>query len=361
MVRWLLAILMLLPVVGFLPGLFGERVMVPAEPKPLFLDLLVITAEVWPLVDGQPAMQGPALFDLMARSTSIEHAFTPSSVSEAAATSLFTGQWPTSTGVLAPGDRLPPGTWTLATAAQLRGNHTAAFLERPLVTATGLEGFAELVEEPKLDPEGLARSIVETWTAHPDRPSLIWVHLRDPGPEGARVDRLLQSLNELPGGLGGARRAEALVLLTALGSDGAITESDDSGFHVPLFLSLPADLFAGRRSPGSASLVDVSAALVELASLPPSSGRIDARPSVSTAFMGAEVYNWNLLLGPQGHVLRRGSQRLTAGGRPPGDPAQVGNWLLEEPDQDTGFTMLHRGPAQSEASQLYVRLLQQLL
>ena len=169
----------------------------------------------------------------------------------------------------------------------------------------------------------------------------------------------------IPGAWEGGSSADVTlpvgVVAIALGSDGAISETDDSGFHVPLLLSLPADLFSGRRSLGSASLVDVSAALVEVGSLPPSRGRFDARPSISTIFMGTTVYNWNLLLGPQGHVLRRASLRMTAGGLPPADPAQVANWLLAEPAQNKGFTLLDRGPAESDASRLYVKLIEQLL
>jgi len=350
----LVALFALIPLAGFLPLVLGPGQPMGQTPAPVWMNELVITAGSWPLDAGAPDLSAAFVAGLVERSTSIAYSYTPSTVSSVAAASMFTGLLPLMSGVQSAGQRLPAGTWTTAMGLAAEGSATAAFLEEPLISATGLEGFST-VEEDLEGAEVLATRVLQLWNTEVDRPSFVWVHFADAGPGGSKVGDFLRRLEQAPGGLDEARRAESLILMTAFASDGKLGLDNDSGFRVPLSLALPADLFGGLRSEGMASLVDVPQILIEVLGLPLPATRMDARPSIVDAFKGSAVYNWTLLEGPDGHVLRRGIRRLTAPGRPPAALEGVQAWTAQEVGCDAGFERAPDGPA------LYGKLLSQLL
>jgi hypothetical protein len=351
----LVALLVALPLVGFLP-----RVLRSADPAAKsaphpWMNALLITAGTWPLADGLPDMSDPAVAELVSRSTSIANSYSPSPLASVAAASLFSGLRPVTSGVDAVGERLPAGTWTIASGLAEAGTSTAAFLEEPLVREVGIAGFEVVEEGPFASPAAVAERVLAVWARETDRPTFVWVHFASAGVGGARVGRLLQTLEEAPGGLDEARRAEGLILTTAFASDGALGVAEDSGFRVPLSLALPADLFGGLKSPGMVSLVDVPQVFFEIVKLDPPAKRFDARPSIVDAFKGSAVANWILLQGPEGHVLRRGIRRLSAPGLPPADSTQAQAWTVSELGLDRDFERL------PDDGGLYGRLMGQLL
>lgn len=348
--RALLVVLVLLPL-GFLPGMLRKSPPERLVHRKTPVSQLVITAGVWPL-GGEAALD-----ELDARASRIRQCYAPGADPARAAAGLFTGRWPSSGGLLDATQRLPSGTWSLASGARALGWRTAALLEEPLVSRVGLEGFEEVREQAELGPQGLADAALASWRRFADEPSLVWIHLADAGPEGAAVAALLTALEVAPGGLDAKRRVETAIVVTALGSGALLDVANDAGLRVPLYFVYPADLLAGRRSRGSFSLVDLPAAICDVTGIAPPAMGFDARSSIQRALQGRDVFEWCLLLGPDWHVLRNKRQRLTAPGAPADGVVLPVMWELAEPDQDLGFTASENAGA---ARALYVRALREL-
>ena len=344
----LVLFLIALPLVAFLPRVLAGRTDAPVTPEPAWLNLLLVTVGTWPLEDGRPDLSEPRLVERLEAYGSILATYTPSHLGPVAAASMLTGLRPTTTGVRAEGDRLAPGTWTLASGYRDLGGATAAFLAEPLVSATGIEGFELLDEGPGLTPAELAERTVAFWAGETERPTFVWLHLEHAGEGGAKVDELLEHLD-----LSVARTCESVVILTALGSDGPIAVDSDAGFRVPFLAALPGDMHAGSRSGATALLTDLPLFPAAALRMSRPAGGLDASDSIVASFQGVANHRWMLLEGPDGHVVRRDMNRMTAPGPAPADPAQARFWKAAASGQDSGFEPADR----PNGRQLYRRIL----
>lgn len=364
--RWpslALGVLIALPVV-----VFPLRCAFEAEPSAHTLerpwvDQLWITAGEWPVVDGEPvfargagaAMEsGSVLAEYAARSTHLEFGFAPTLDVAVNAAAMFTGQWPTTLGFQERGGKVDPKYWTMPKAARDHGARTTAFLQDLLVTDLGLLGFDASIESAELGIPELVAAVAADWERHPDQPSFTWVHLNSAGAGAANVAALLAGLEAT--GLDAERRAGTLVAIVGLSTAVQDPSTDpranplanDDRFHVPVHLSLPGDLEAGKLGTGTASLVDLPWAAIGVAKWRQPTPQLDGRPSIIASLSGAFLPEWCLMLAPDGHVLRNADRRYAAPGRPPArlpdvsvsvpDPTAPGRFVrsLEPPVVEAG-------------------------
>lgn len=355
-----LVLLVSLPFLIFVPrALFGGSDEMPGPPR-RWVNTLLITAGTWPIEDGVPAAGSATLELFTQRASGFAQCYAPSDEISINAASAFSGLFPSTSGVQRGGDQLSPEIWTLVTGARNRGARTAAFLEEPLATSAGIFGFDTLVESPELGPAGLASAVIDDWLTHPDELSFVWVHLSHAGPSAVVLEDLLRGLTETPGGLDERRRAQTLIVVTAFGSGAEVAEDNDSGFRVPLYVEMPADIFAGRRARGAAMITDIAEVICESADLDRPKRNFDARRSLTAALGGAEFSEWSLLVGRDWHVLRRNNIRLSAPGLPPARPREVTGWDLKETQQDRGFTRSKDTASAGAVMRLYQRTLAEL-
>ena len=280
---------------AYLPQLFGSGPTAPSPRRPAWVHLIAVTASHWEAAPpGAPPP--PALEAFYREATGFERAFAPATATAGSAASLWTGRWPAHHGVLSNDLALAPGSWTLAEAARRSGARTAAFLEEPFVTATGIGGFETVLERPELGPAELARAGAAFLREHPEERVLLWLHLERSGPGGRAVAEVLEGLAPA---LEETRRAhDALTLVTAFAGEGP--PGSDARHRVPLFTALPAALLAGRRSPGSASPVDLAGVLRELLRLPhpdeaAGEASLQSRPYLEAGLKGASGYELSLI------------------------------------------------------------------
>jgi len=247
----LLTLIIAAPLAGFLPRMLGERTPEPLDRRPSWVQLVVVTCDRLPAELGDV---GPGLATLERRAARAALRAPVPTAAAAAAVSLWTGRRDALSD-LAPGG---PEPWSLAAAARRTGAASAAFLQSPLVSASGLGGFDRVVEDSALEPGHLLSLADEHLARHSGRRSVLWLHLADPGPRAERLDELLAGLHRVLEARG--HRWDALVLVTAL--------TADAGARLPLWAELPSALYAGRRGRGTAELTDVAGVLLQLLRLP---------------------------------------------------------------------------------------------
>jgi hypothetical protein len=332
--RWILGVLLLAgPLVLAARTLWGPRTPEPEFQRPTAMDLVVVTFGVWP--DAQVLPDGPAWRALLRRGQRIGPIWATSDHPPGAAASLWTGRFAPGHGVRGPGDRLAPGSWTLAEAARQSGWRTGVFSSAALASAAGITGFETVEEDTSLDAGGLAARARAFLMAERHRRVLLWLHLDDPGPGGAQAETLL-------GGVRGAleesgRRHDTLLAVTALaGAAGPLAEA---GLRVPYAGELPGALNAGRSSPAVLSHVDATALWRVLMRLPQPSrlanqaGLQGREQSFWGALRGSPGQEWVWLDGAFGEVLREPGLRVHQGGpeaRAPRErPLRVGRCLQD--------------------------------
>jgi hypothetical protein len=156
-------------------------------------------------------------------------------------------------------------------------------------------------------------------------------------------------------------RAEMLVTLTALSSDGEMKARDDSGFRVPLYISLPGGMSAGTRGNGMVLLWDVALAVNQGSRIANPTAAFDSRPSVLGILQGADIHQWGLLQGPNGHAMRMNLKRIWMPGQAPGELDRVRGMLADKLDQDKNFKPLNKPTANFAPKSLYPSLVKQLM
>lgn len=347
--RLLLWGLVLLPL-GFVPRLFGEPTPEPLDLRPAWMHLVVVTVGRW---ESGPA--GPELDALRRRSAVHPQLYATSHATGPSAASLWTGRWPRGLGLRSNADGLPVEAWSLARAAQDSGAITAALLEEPFVSGTRIPGFAHVLEAPELSDATLLDAAERHFASHPEARKLLWLHVRESGPGGERVEPLLAGLHDLFQRMGVEH--DTMLLLTAFGRE--LAEPGDGAFRVPFFASLPTGLFAGRRGAGAASQVDlVGDVLLELMRLPPPNEAqgglpLQSRPqTLGPALKGGGKYGWLLLEGTERTVLRSGKLR---GDLAPTQGVEPRFFFSDDPTRDNAqaFRALPPERAQQARTQMF--------
>jgi len=335
--RLCLAALIAVFPLAYLPRLLFGDARLPEPPSPRWAHVVVVTASRWP---ARGELDDPRLAELGRRASYADQVYAPCASRAGSAASLWTGRWPSNHGVLADDLALPPDAWTLAEAARRSGARTAAFLAEPFASATGVGGFERVVEDAAYDPRGLARDARAFLARHAGERTLVWLHLRDAGAGGRDAGELIGALHDASAASG--RWIDTLTVATgfARAEDGG---AEDARLRVPLWVELPSRLYAGRRSTGAASLVDLAGLACDLLALPlPDPARGDAALQSRARHLGTTVkggggFEWLLLESADRRTLRFGKTRVEAHGRPPaGDDAFVTR-ELEDPTRDDGF------------------------
>ncbi len=297
---------------------------------------------------GYPSIQTPHIDHLAEAGARFTQAFTPVPITLPAHTSLLTGAFPLATGVHDfTGNRVPPGTATLARVLHDHGYSTAAFIGAPVLDSRfGLnQGFDtyfdhfELGGKEEVHLDALKRrgdqvvDEAQKWLMHrPPQPVFLWVHLYDPHapyrpPEpyagryrgrpydgeiafaDAQVGRLMAALTEQ------GRLEKSLVVLVSdhgesLGEHGEKTHGFfvyNATLHIACIIKVPGA--APRVVADEVSLVDVMPTVLQALRIPiPTSvqGRsllslVEGRRVESSSNLYAESYppllhfGWNLL------------------------------------------------------------------
>ena len=112
----------------------------------------------------------------------------------------------------------------------------------------------------------------------------------------------------------------------------------------PFWIQLPTGLYAGRRSRGAASLVDVAGTLARdplVLPLPNVAGGESPTQSraanFANALKGGGGFEWLLVQTPDGELLRFGKTRAVVERRPARGPEDVRFWHAPDPSRDRGF------------------------
>ena len=299
-VQWLLAMLALL-----LPAARGV-----AGGDPAYNVVLITLDTLRPdhlRCYGYDAIETPNIDRIAAQGARFSEAFTPVPITLPAHTSLLTGMYPPATGVHDfVGNRLPPGTPTLARILHDRGYSTAAFLGAPVLDSRfGLnQGFATYfdhfklagAEEVHLDAmkrpgDRVVDEALRWLNGHPRQPLFLWVHLYDahspylpPPPYSqrypgrpydgeiafadAQVGRLMTALTRA-----GLLEKSVVVVVSdhgeSLGEHGEKTHGFfvyNSTLHVVCIVKVPGD--APRVVPDEVSLVDVMPTVLQALGVP---------------------------------------------------------------------------------------------
>ncbi len=305
----------------------------PLPHRPLWAHLVVITVGAVP---SDLDTSHRALLELARRAAGVERMYAPSRSSAASAVSLWTGRWPMAHGVVSNDLRLPRGAWTLAKSARASGAATAAYLEEPFVTATGIEGFDAVVEQADLGAERLAQLLRGHLDTHADERVVAWLHLRDAGERGREAFALLGAVQAALDATD--RRYDAVTMFAAFATD----RPGDAGFRVPFLVELPSFIEAGRRGPGAASLVDVAGLLVDLFEVPapdPHEGEHEAQSRAEFRFLlrGGNVTSTVWLDDGEQLVMRAGALRVTAPSRADVHADELFVEVSLKVQADTGF------------------------
>jgi len=256
---------------------------------------------------GYTSIQTPYIDRLAGSGARFTQAFTPVPVTLPAHTSLLTGIFPLATGVHDfMGNRVPPGTGTLARILHDHGYSTAAFIGAPVLDSRfGLDqGFDTYFdhfklagrEEVHLDtmkrPGDQVVDEAQRWlNHHPPQPLFLWVHLYDahspyrpPGPYAeryrgrpydgeiafadAQVGRLVTTLSRQ-----GILEKSLVVLASdhgeSLGEHGEKTHGFfiyNATLHVACIIKVPGD--APRVVTDEVSLVDVMPTVLQGLGIP---------------------------------------------------------------------------------------------
>ena len=304
--RWIVLGLVCLAPAVYLPRLvLGRR---PADPRvtpPAWTHLVLVTVGRWPDLGASLDRPGLAAFDR--RASRVTAAFAPSESSAACAASLWTGRYPRSHGVTSNDRALAEDLWTVAGAARAAGTRTAAFLQEPFVSATAIEGFDTVFEDPAAG--GLVDAATAYLAEQRGERVLVWLHLAEAGPAGAAVEdalaRLTQALEE------GDRRPETSLVLAVLARGERADDGGADALAAPLWIQLAGALNVGRRGDAQLSLVDLPGFLLLFLGLPPP-------PDVPLSARG-DLF-WNALRGGGGRpgvvvqgetdLWRRGEERV---------------------------------------------------
>lgn len=301
--RRALVALALAPFLIFVPRVLLSRTPEPRPARPAWAKMLVLTVESWP---GAPDTSRPALARLEARSARVARAYSASDDPRAAAWGLWTGRWPAGRAAPESGSQALAAGWSLFEAARRSGALTAAF-DRGGGDGTvlGFGGFDFGSASP--DPAAAAAEFIRRQA---DRRWLVWVHLREAGPGGARVDGALAALDAALDQSG--QHADTLTVVTALARAGPRLEDR---CRVPFWVELPSALYAGRRGRGGVSQVDLAGLLVELLRLPPPGPDelpLQSRAALGAALRGGASHAWQLFSGKDGELLLLdGAWRIT--------------------------------------------------
>jgi arylsulfatase A-like enzyme/Tfp pilus assembly protein PilF len=297
---------------------------------------------------GYTAVQTPHIDQLAATGARFAQAFTPVPITLPSHTSLMTGAFPLATGVHDfTGNRVPPGTATLAKILRDRGYSTAAFIGAPVLDSRfglnqGFETYFDHFELGRMEEVHLdamkrpGNQVVDEalkWLSHrPSQPMFLWVHLYDahspyrppepyagryPGrPYDGEVAFADSQIGRLLAALAQQRRLEqSLVVLVSdhgesLGEHGEKTHGFfvyNATLHIACIVKVPGA--APRVVPDEVSLVDVMPTVLQALSvpIPPSvQGRsllslVEGRAADSASDVYAESYppllhfGWNLL------------------------------------------------------------------
>jgi arylsulfatase A-like enzyme/Tfp pilus assembly protein PilF len=260
---------------------------------------------------GYTSIQSPYIDRLAGSGARFTQAFTPVPVTLPAHTSLLTGMFPLATGVHDfMGNRVPPGSATLARILHDHGYSTAAFIGAPVLDSRfGLDqGFDVYFdhfklagrEEVRLDsmkrPGDQVVDEAQKWlTHHPPQPVFLWVHLYDahspyrpPEPYAeryrgrpydgeiafadAQVGRLMNTLSRQ-----GILEKSLLVLASdhgeSLGEHGEKTHGFfiyNATLHIACIIKVPGD--APRVVTDEVSLVDVMPTVLQGLGIPVPAG-----------------------------------------------------------------------------------------
>jgi len=296
---------------------------------------------------GYDGAETPTLDALAAAGTLFERAWAPTPITLPSHATILTGLPPAAHGARNNGTyRLPPAATTIAEILDAEGFATGAFvsafvLERRFGLAQGFERYGDDLTAghvPASDLEIRSRPAERTvdeaiaWLdGVGERRFFLWLHLFDPHqpyrlegdlaarfadrPYDGEIARADRELGRLLAALEarGLRDATAVVATAdhgeSLGEHGEDTHGlflYDSTLRVPLIVSHPGSVPAGRRSTAAAGLVDLAPTLLDLLGLPPSpamAGRsLLADPAAPPALLietvlPAESYGWSPLSG----------------------------------------------------------------
>jgi hypothetical protein len=317
--RFLLAVAMLLAPCVYVARLtLAEPETSPRPERPLWANTLLLTVGRWPTPARLP--EGPHFADLARGGIEIAGVYAACDQPGPAAVSLLTGRFGLNHGVDGPQRALPPGAWTLASAALQSGARTAAFLQADFVSRHGIAGFETVREDSATDLSALASQAGDWLAEHPGERRFLWLHAERPGAQGAELEAALGTLwTRL------AERKEqfqTLTVFTALA--GPERPEPDLGLRVPLRLQLPNGVNARRRAEVLLSQVDLAGTLRELLRLPGPSWARGQAPLQSRsrsgyqALEGAEVQEPLWIDGSFGSLARWPDLRAVARPTSPG-------------------------------------------
>ncbi len=308
-----------------------------ARPKVKSSGLVVVTTSVWPALPGESE---PSIGELAQRAAHVDQCYSPSRSPAGAAASLWTGRYPMHHGVSSNRLGLPEDAWTLARSASSAGARTAAFLEEPFVSVTGIGGFETVVEDPTLGFAGLAELASAFLAEHAGERTCLWLHLARPGP-GARdlaqlLDRVGAAITDP------VMRLTTMWIVTGFASSpprsppGPGFRSADAQARVDLWAALPSGINARHEGQGAASLIDVAGAVCEILALPLPGPR-DAFTQSDGRALGRNLgggggYPWLFLEDERGWVLRFREGRVASA-----DETKLVAETTTRPQTDDGF------------------------
>lgn len=335
---------------AYLPRLFRHETPHFAASRPRNAHLVVVTTSIWPASD----VRREAVFeDLALRAARIDQTYSPSASAAGAAASLWTGRYPANHAVRSNAQALAPGTWTLARALRDSGSATGAFLEEPFVSATGIDGFDEVLEVGDATAEDLATHAAAFLGAHAKDRVCLWVHVARAGPDGARLARIVGVIRD---SLAGDPRRH-LTMLVVAGFARPTAEGDGTA-RAPMYVQLPSGLSAGFEGAGAVSLVDLAGAVCDVLGVAgPAAGAPPLQSHVENLWKnvnGGGGFEWTFLEGTNGDVLRFGKTRVAP--RPDGELAA---YVAAVPEADGPFVPAS-GP-EAEAMVEQYRVLQREL
>jgi choline-sulfatase len=253
---------------------------------------------------GYKLGQTPRLDRLAKEGVLFERAMTAAPITLPAHASLLTGTYPFVHGVRNNGNfSLSASAPTLATALHDAGYRTAAFVSAFVLDRRyGLaRGFDEYDDRVGLERRGdrTAAAAVEWLSAHAGGPApfFVWLHLYDahdpydpPPPfRGAFAGHLYdgeiafddEAIGSVVDRLAGADRLSSTIVAVigdhgeSLGEHGEDTHAVfvyDATLRVPMILTWPGRLPAGRRVPALVRGIDLAPTLLDLAGVPPLAG-----------------------------------------------------------------------------------------